>query len=182
VTTSSAETQQWNPLPAIGKFLAKVVVRKVVSAVAGVLLLPIVISAARATNGRIHLVLGLLVVSIFMAIAQSVGALLVVRGERAIAPLALTAKYWLFLPIFALWPLLSLAGISDDNKWSMVLGVLIGIMFAIAVWTGWGLIGRRHPSLKYQPGRLKGWRWYLRLSMNFAGLIGGLAGIGVMNI
>ena len=175
------ETQQWNPLPAIGRFLARFAVRKLVGFVVGLVLLPIMVAATRATNGWIHLVLGLGVFSVFMALAQSAGALLASRGKSAVAPLALTSKFWFVIPLLALWPVLSAAGISDEDKQPMLTGVAAGVVVVMVLWIGWGLIARRRPGLKYHPGRLKGWQWYLRLTTNAGGLIGGLAAIGIVN-
>ncbi|MER6496102.1 hypothetical protein [Streptomyces griseorubiginosus] len=176
------ETQQWNPLPAIGKFTAKAAVRAAVSRAVLAVLLVLAVAATRATHGWIHLVLGLVVVSTFMAIAQSAGALLAARRKQALVPLAFTAKYWLLLPMLMLWPMLSLAGISDDDKQPMLLGVLVGIIAVYALWSCWGLLVRRRPAFKYHPARLKGWQWYLRISTNIGGLIGGFAGIGIVNM
>ena len=181
LTTPSAQTQDWNPLPAIGKFLARFVAGKLVGFVAGLLLLPIVVAAARATNGWIHLVLGLCVFSLVMALGQAAGALLASRGKSAVVPLALTSKFWLVIPLLGLWPLLSVAGVSDDDKQPLLSGAAAGLVTVLVLWLGWGLIARRWPGLKYQPGRLKGWQWYLRLSMNAGGLIGALAVIGIVN-
>ncbi|MET7809729.1 hypothetical protein ABZT26_02580 [Streptomyces sp. NPDC005395] len=150
--------------------------------VLNLILLPIVIAAARATHGWVHLVFGLLAVSVFMALAQSVGAFLAGRGKSAMVPVALTAKFWLFIPVLTLWPLLDLAGVSDHDKQPMMAGVLLGLVVNMVIWFGWALIARRYEGIKYHPGRLKGWRWYLRLSANIAGLIGGLVGIGLANM
>jgi hypothetical protein len=177
----SAETTQWDPLPAIGKSLARFAAGKVVGFLAGLLLLPIVVAATRATNGSLHLVFGLCVVSMFMALAQAAGALFAARGKSAVGPLALTFKYWFVLPLLALWPLLGLAGIADDDKQPMLTGVAIGVTLILTLWLAWGLIARRRPHLKYHPARLKGLHWYLRLTMNVGGLIGGLAAIGIVN-
>ncbi|MEU2787321.1 MULTISPECIES: hypothetical protein [Streptomyces] len=183
VASSSVETREWDPLPAIAKFSAVTAVRGTASWIAlNVILLPMVIAAAQATHGYVHLVLGLVTVSMFMAIMQSVGAVLAGRGKSATVPLALTAKIWLILPVLVLWPLLDLAGVSDDDKRPMITGVLLGLVFNMAIWVGWALIARRRPGIKYHPGRLKRWRWYLRVSMNIAGVIGGLAGIGLRNM
>jgi hypothetical protein len=179
--TSTTSPKQWNPLPTIGKFLARFAAGKLAGFLAGLVLLPIVLTATRATNGWIHLVLGLCVCSVFMALAQSAGALLASRGKSAVAPLALTAKLWFVIPFLALWPVLSAAGISDDDKQPMLTGVAAGLVVVILLWAGWGLIARRRPGLKYDPGQLKGWQWYLRLTMNAGGLIGGLAAIGIVN-
>jgi hypothetical protein len=181
MTTPPVEAQQWNPLPAITKLLARFAVRKLVGSLAALLLLPIVVAAARATNGWIHLVLGLCVFSVVMALSQSAGALLASRGKSAVVPLALTSKFWLVIPFLALWPLLSVAGISDHDKQPMLTGVAVGLATVMALWTGWGVIARRWPGLKYHPGRLLGWQWYLRLTMNAGGLIGGLVAIGILN-
>ena len=124
---------------------------------------------------------GLCVISLFMALAQSAGALFASRGTSALVPLALTAKFWFLLPLIALWPLLSVAGVGDDDKQPMLTGAMIGVLVILALWVGWALIARRQPRLKYQPGRLVGRRWYLRLTMNAGGLIGGLAAIGIVN-
>ncbi|MFI1408782.1 hypothetical protein ACH4Y0_02405 [Streptomyces sp. NPDC020707] len=181
--TSSLETQEWDPLPAIGKFSAKTAVRSTVSfVVLHLILLPIVVAAAHATDGYVHLVLGLVAVSMFMAIAQSAGALLARHGKSATVPLALTAKIWLVVPVLALWPLLDLAGVSDDDRQPMMAGVALGLVFNMAIWVGWALIARRYPGIKYHPGRLKRKRWYLRVTLNIAGLIGGLAWIGLRNM
>jgi hypothetical protein len=98
-----------------------------------------------------------------------------------VAPLALTSKFWFVIPLLALWPVLSAAGISDEDKQPMLTGVAAGVVVVMVVWIGWGLIARRWPGLKYHPGRLKGWQWYLRLTTNAGGLIGGLAAIGIVN-
>lgn len=172
----------WNPLPAIVKFLARFAAGRLVGVLATLLLLPIVVAAARATNGWIHLVLGLCVFAVVMALGQSAGALLASRGKSAVVPLLLTSKFWLLMPFLALWPLLSVAGISDDDKLPMLSGVAVGLAAVMVVWPGWGLVGRRWPGLKYHPGRLLGWQWYLRLTMNVGGLIGGLAAIGIVNL
>jgi hypothetical protein len=126
-------------------------------------------------------VLGLCVVSVFMALAQSAGALFASRGKSAVTPLALTIKFWFLIPLLTLWPLLSLAGISDDDKQPMLTGAAIGLVVVLALWLGWAQIARRRPSLKYQPGHLIGWPWYLRLTMNAGGLIGGLVAIGIID-
>jgi hypothetical protein len=180
-TTPPAETRQWDPLPAIGKSLGRFAAGKLAGFLASLFLLPIVVAASRATNGSIHLVLGLCVFSVFMALAQSAGALFASRGKSAVTPLALTFKYWFVLPLLALWPLLSAAGIADGDKQPMLTGVAIGLAVILTLWLGWAVIARRQPSLKYHPGRLKGLRWYVRLTMNAGGLIGGLAAIGLVN-
>jgi hypothetical protein len=116
-----------------------------------------------------------------MAFAQSAGAVFASRGTSAAAPLALTVKYWFVLPLLALWPLLSVAGIADGDKQPMLTGAAIGVVAVLMLWLGWALIARRRPGLKYHPGRLKGQRWYLRLTMNAGGLIGGLLAIGIVH-
>lgn len=113
---------------------------------------------------------------------QSAGALFASRGSSAVVPLALTVKFWALLPMLLLWPLLSVAGISNDDKQPMLTGVAIGVIVVLALWLGWALIARRRLSLKYHPGRLKGRQWYLRLTMNAGGLIGGLTAIGIVNV
>jgi hypothetical protein len=173
------ETRRWDPLPAIGKFLARFLAGKVASILAGLLLLPIVVAAARATHGWVHLVLGLCVFSGFMALMQTAGAYVASRGRSAAAPLAMTFKYWFVVPLFALWPLLSAAGIADRDKQPMLTGVAIGVVLVLTLWVGWALIGNRWPGLKYHPGVLRGGQWYLRLTLNAGGLIGGLAAIGI---
>jgi hypothetical protein len=177
----SAETGSWDPLPAIGRFLARFTAGKLVGLLAGLLLLPIVVSAARATHGWPHLALGLCVCSAFMAVAQAAGAVFASRRGPAVAPLALTLKYWFVLPLLGLWPLLSVAGIADDDKQPMLTGVAIGVGVVLALWLSWALIGNRWPGWKYRPHVLRGWQWYLRLTMNAGGLIGGLAAIGIIN-
>ncbi|MZD58718.1 hypothetical protein [Streptomyces sp. SID5606] len=180
---TSVEAREWDPTPALLKYGLKWAVTKAVtSIVLYLVLLPIVIAASRATHGWVHLVLGLLVASVFMALAQSVGAFLAGRGKSATVLVVLTAKFWLFAAVLALWPLLDLAGVSDDDKLSMMSGVLVGLAVILVIWVGWALIARRYEDIKHHPGHLKGWRWYLRLSMNVAGLIGGLVGIGLANM
>lgn len=178
---SPVRTQQWDPLPSIGRFIARFAAGRLVGFLAGLFLLPILVAAARATNGWPHLVLGLCVFSVFMGLSQSAGALLASRGRAAVAPLALTAKFWLVLPFLALWPLLSAAGISDDDKQPMLTGVAAGLAVVVVAWTGWFLVAHRMHALTYHPGRLKGWQWYLRLTMHAGGLLGGLAAIGIAN-
>jgi hypothetical protein len=179
-TAWPGEARRWDPLPAIGKFVARFTAGKVAGFLGSLVVLPIVVAAARATHGWVHLFLGLGVCSAFMALAQSAGALVASRGTSAAAPLALTFKYWFVLPLFALWPLLGLAGIADDDRQPMLSGVAVGVVVVLALWVIWALIANRRPGLEYHPGGLKGRRWYLRVTMNAGGLIGGLAAIGVI--
>jgi hypothetical protein len=175
------QPRRWDPLPAIGRSVARFTAGRVAGFLGGLVVLPVVVAAARATHGWVHLVLGLGVCSAFMALAQSAGALLASRGTSAAAPLALTVKYWFVLPLFALWPLLGLAGIADDDKQPLLSGAAVGVVVVLALWVIWALIANRRPGLRYHPGGLKGRRWYLRVTMNAGGLIGGLAAIGLIN-
>jgi hypothetical protein len=175
------DTPEWDPLPAIGKSAVKFVAGKVAGLLASLLLLPVGVAAARATGGWVHLLLGLGVFCLLMALAQAGGALLAARGWSAAGPLVLIAKVWVIIAIVAIWPLLSLAGVSDQDKQPMLSGVAAGAAFVLVLWLGWGLAGRLRPGLKYDPAYLRGWQWYLRLSMNLGGLVGGLAAIGIVH-
>lgn len=175
---TSAGAQEWNPLPALLKFSVKTVItRAVFWVVLHLIMLPIAIAAARATHGWVHLVFSLLTMSVFMALAQSVGALLALHWPSGVIPLVMAGACWLFL-----WPLLDVVGVSDDDKLSLATGVLAGIVVSVVIWISWGLLARRFERIKYHPGRLKGWRWYARLSLHVAGWIGGLVGIGLANM
>jgi hypothetical protein len=172
---------QWDPLPAIGRSAVRFTAGKLAGFLAGLVVLPVVVAATRATRGWEHLLLGLGVCCVFMALAQSAGAVLASRGTSAVAPLALTVKFWFVVPLLALWPVLGVAGIADADKQPMLTGVAAGVVSVLALWVAWALIARRWPGMKYHPGGLRGRRWYLRLTMNAGGLIGGLAAIGLVH-
>ncbi|MGW4007987.1 hypothetical protein [Streptomyces sp. NPDC004763] len=112
-----------------------------------------------------------------MALAQSVGALLALHWPSGVIPLVMAGGCWLFL-----WPLLDVVGVSVDDRLPLGAGVLAGIVVSMVIWISWGLLARRFERIKYHPGRLKGRRWYVRLSLHVAAWIGGLVGIGLANM